>query len=309
MTSDRTRTVLDVAAPSATTCDASSVQSVNAELALRRVVAGHVVPRLAVVTRSRQAGPVGFGSHCAVGALAHGQSLGQTTGSIGDFVDGFAAQLLVAPDLDLARFINGLIDEGFGPSSLLLELFGPTALRLGEWWEDDKITFVDVTVGVGRLQHLVKALSPAVPVGRAHGPGILLLPTPGEDHAFGVNMLADVLLRAGWPVTIGHQTTSAELEALVKRQSFAAIGFSLSSDVLVDRLMTAIRDVRRVLDGTDIPILVGGRVFRDNPDLSVRVGADAAPGDARETLTYLSRLASLTADRSLSGSVSQLRGS
>jgi methanogenic corrinoid protein MtbC1 len=285
MTSDRTPTGLDAALNAGPSGEFGQKSKQSLEQTLARLVASHVVPRLAVVTKSKVANP-GRQSTWTQGHDA-GTPFDEAA------LDAFGTQLTSAPDLELVDTIDQLLSQGHTVATLLLDLFGPTAIRLGDLWNEDKISFVDVTVGVGRLQQLIKALPAGLPVAAQGGRHILLLPTPGEDHSLGVVALADVLQRAGWSVTLGHQMTQAELRSTLRRQQFLAVGFSLSTDVLLDRLTMAIREVRTVLDGAPMPILVGGNAFDRNPLLVSRVGADAAPGGARQTLEYLARFAAL----------------
>jgi MerR family transcriptional regulator, light-induced transcriptional regulator len=295
MTSDRNSTGLDTAPQAGAGSEFGAQPGMTLEQHLARVVASHVVPRLTHLTRARSLNRSNAGSLAyreaapSDGALRHGSTRPDQAE-----LDRFVAALIAVADEASTVMTQGYLDRGHSINAILLDLFGPAARRLGKMWEDDEITFVDVTIGVGRLQQLLNNLPPQPKLGPPRHRNVLLLPTPGEDHSFGVAVLGDILERAGWAVTLIHQATAVELRRILKRQHFVAVGFSLSTDALTDRLIAAIRTVRVELDATPTTIVVGGRAFDANLELARRVGADAAPGDAEATLDYLERFMALT---------------
>ena len=72
---------------------------------------------------------------------------------------------------------------------------------------EDLCNFTDVTVGLGRLQRVLRELSPAF--GRAVEHPIegrtrsACCPCPGEQHTFGLVMVGEFFRRAGWDVSGG----------------------------------------------------------------------------------------------------------
>ena len=57
-------------------------------------------------------------------------------------------------------YVEALRAQGVSLESLYLDLLAGAARRLGEWWASDLCDFADVTVGVGRLQQILRELSP-----------------------------------------------------------------------------------------------------------------------------------------------------
>ena len=117
------------------------------------------------------------------------------------------AKLVLSHDEDAAfAEIHSLHARDISIDRIFLDLLAPTARYLGELWDDDLCTFTDVTVGLGRLQRVLREFSPAL--GRsvehpARGRRVLLLPGPGEQHTFGLVMVSEFFRRAGWDVTGG----------------------------------------------------------------------------------------------------------
>ena len=56
---------------------------------------------------------------------------------------------------------NSCVARGLSVERVYLDLLGPTAQYLGLLWEQDLCDFTDVTVGLGRLQRVMRELSPA----------------------------------------------------------------------------------------------------------------------------------------------------
>lgn len=182
------------------------------------------------------------------------------------------------------RFVEQLTALGIGVESIYLELFGATARRLGEMWENDEIGFIDVTIGLCALHQLLFRMAPRleadVPVARPNRRA-LFVPTPGETHFFGALIAAKVFAQAGWQSWTEVAIQPRELIALVKREDFAIIGFSMATERFVDQLAETITAVRKAGAHRGLRIIVGGAAFALDPDLGRRVGADAVALDAK----------------------------
>ncbi|MFZ1428352.1 MAG: cobalamin B12-binding domain-containing protein [Geminicoccaceae bacterium] len=209
--------------------------------------------------------------------------------------------LVLTRDTAMARnFVEEMHGRGTPVETLYLDLLAPTARRLGELWCEDNCNFTDVTVGLGRLQEVLHELSPlfrAEVEPHERGRRVLLVPVPGEQHSFGLHMVAEFFRRTGWDVWSGSQISSgSDLVQLVRSEWFAVVGLSLACETRVDALATGIRALRRASRNRAIGVLVGGPLFIDHPELVARVGADAtaidggqAPMQAQNLLALLAR--------------------
>ena len=112
--------------------------------------------------------------------------------------------LVIADDAAASlAYVEALRARGIPLERLYLDLFAVVARRLGQLWTEDLCSFADVTVGLVRLQGLVREYSPAfMPSVEGRDPrrSALLIPVPGEQHTFGLAMVAEFFLRAGWEV-------------------------------------------------------------------------------------------------------------
>jgi len=204
-------------------------------------------------------------------------------GDLASFVD-----LIIADDMDAARDIAGRVIGGpGGRDALLLGLLTQAARLLGRMWERDSCDFMTVTLGVHRLNQIMRETATAgsgceLPARFDHR--ILLVPAPGEQHGFGLGMVADAFREGGWCVRSGPAISRAQLLRLARGEWFDVIGFSIMTDQAMAGLSAIIRAVRAASRNRNLFIMVGGQMLADHAERTRFLGADAAPGDAQEAL-------------------------
>ncbi len=245
---------------------------------LMRTIEGEIVPRL-VMTRRHQA---------AVGPeLFQDDSLDEL--DVKELV-----RLLLAHEPGVASaYVDTVRNRGASLEAVCLDLLAPAARELGLLWEEDECDFMQVTVGLCRLHQVLRELSPAFECLQFPQEGrreILLTPYPGEQHTFGITLVAQFLRRAGWEVTQGSPGTVAELLGLARQNSFVLIGLSVGLDRSREELAQTIRSIREQSRNRSIGVLVGGPLFVDNPDLAAAVGADATASNGRDAVQQAERV-------------------
>jgi methanogenic corrinoid protein MtbC1 len=196
------------------------------------------------------------------------------------------AKLVLARDEDIAHAcVEAMRARGIPVETIYLDLLAPVARYLGELWEQDLCDFTEVTLGLGRLQQVLRELSPAFGNSVDHptnGRRILLLPCPGEQHTFGLVMVSEFFRRAGWDVAGGPWEAGADPVTMVRREWFDVVGFSMASDLHLPELGDCIASVRKAAINPHVGIMVGGPVFAMHPEYVAQVQADSACGDGRQ---------------------------
>lgn len=212
-----------------------------------------------------------------------------TEDEIQDFLEA-----VTGPDEDAAtRWCAAARQRGLAVDDIYLDVLGPTAGLLGEAWTDDTLSFVDVTVAMGRLQRLVRELSPAFlaaapaadPVGR-----VLLTTSPGMQHTLGLAIVAEFFARDGWDVTFSPPGTLEELVAQVRHHHFDLVGLSVSCESTLRDVFRAVKALRRATRNPRLQVLVGGCLFVHSPELARTVGADACVLNVRQVGAEARRL-------------------
>lgn len=197
----------------------------------------------------------------------------------------FVQLVLATDDSGWQAMADGLVDKGMAVEDIYLGLLAPAAQELGRMWEEDLCSFTDVTVAVGRLQRVLRTLSPAFGHEVDHpqdGRRVLLVPAPGEQHTFGLSIVAEFFRRAGWEVVGDSEVRAADPAALVRSEWFDLIGISVGSDARLDWLASGIAAVRNASCNRAIGVLVGGPSFTADPARAREVGADATASDGRQ---------------------------
>jgi methanogenic corrinoid protein MtbC1 len=195
-----------------------------------------------------------------------------------------------------ASFVEGLRLQGASAESLCLDLLAPTARQLGELWEQDLCDFTEVTVGLWRLQQVLHDLGLAFRgelALRKTGPRALLVPVVGEQHTFGLAMVVDFFRSARWNVWSGAVKSNADLASLVRRESFAVVGFSVACGDRLEAVAGCIRAVRRASCNRAVGVMVGGPMFIEHPEFAALVGADATAVDGRQAVLQAEALLTL----------------
>jgi methanogenic corrinoid protein MtbC1 len=194
------------------------------------------------------------------------------------------ADLAVSYDDEAAfSYVERLLASGSSVESILLDLLAPTARHLGTLWETDAEDFVTVTLGVSRLQRIMRQLGESF-LNEGHrgggGESVLLTIIPGEQHSFGLSMVAEFFRRAGWNLCTGPFESHQELISLVQYHWFDVVGFSVSSDRRLDELKQDIGAIRRDSRNRHVGIMLGGPTVIMQPELVASMGADVLSVDA-----------------------------
>lgn len=256
---------------------------------IARTIQFEIVPRLLMATRTN--------------AVAEPEAPVSDTVSRAE-VDDFI-QKVMFQDIQVAMAqINGLRARGIVSATIFLDLLAPTARQLGDLWLRDQCSFADVTIGLVRLQQIMRAMSPPVSVTHApdRQPRALLLPYANDQHTLGLSVVKEMFLEAGWRVeliTVEHMGQAGEL---LGAEWFDLVGVSLSNDDLLGPLTSAISAMRRGSQNQSIGVLVGGASFNGRPERGVLVGADWAPEDGREAVRIAGTLVGMDSSSSAGSS-------
>ncbi len=205
----------------------------------------------------------------------------------------FANLLIQGEFSKVSEYISTLRQKVPSAETLYLELFAPAARRLGNMWEEDICTFTDVTIGVGRLQEILREISASA---RYNGESqeqekrILLTPLPGEQHTFGLSVLTEFFNRGGWEVWGWPGVSDDNLLQLVKNEWFHIAGISMYAEMHQDKLISTIKEIRNASKNQSINIMVGGHAFDINPELISAAGADVFASDAAQALHQAEKL-------------------
>ncbi|MBX7497094.1 cobalamin B12-binding protein [Qipengyuania sp. 6B39] len=255
----------------------------STHVSLGGLVEGEIIPRLLMAhrddcPRAAMCAPNGGAPGCAIDCQEAAR---------------FAVLPLRLEADELLAEVETFLERGVPVQTILVDLLAPSARRLGELWEDDACDFVEVTMGLWRLQEVMRVValrSPPVTRAVETVPTALFAPMPGDQHSFGALMVEEIFARAGWQSEVLFEPKRQELLAILGERAFDLAGLTVTNDCpsgLIADLVSAIRSVSR---NPAIRIIIGGRAINANPGLASQVGADGTASDACSALALAERM-------------------
>lgn len=210
---------------------------------------------------------------------------------VSDTVERLCMALVSTQSEDSVREGEAILAEHSVEDFYLVYLSG-AATRLGQWWDRDQVSFVDVTVGLGRLHALVRSLEQPIK-SRAQKSGLrkaIFATVPGERHTLGVTMATDLFRRRGWHILLLVGLDHDVLISRITEADATALGVSAAGKhaaLPLARLLVDLRIVR-----PDCRVFVSGKIVTEARDLVESAMPDGIAESVEEAESLLSAFAS-----------------
>ncbi len=209
-------------------------------------------------------------------------------------IEALTVALLSDDRMAASEYVLHAQARGIAQDVLCLSYLAVAAARLGEMWDQDRVSFLQVTVAVGRIYALMRSLRRTMPAPiLTEGRVATFVSVPGEDHTLGVAMAAELLRTKGWDIRLllglGHNRLVDELAVEQPR----VLGISTSgkrSVASLTRLLVAVR-----LSMPAVRILVCGQIDPADAEIISVSGADSVAMGFEAAAAELERLAQLPA--------------
>ena len=203
-------------------------------------------------------------------------------------IDLLCAALLSGDDRAADQFILAARRDGVDTATISRGYVAGAARKLGQMWDDDRISFIDVTLACGKLYGIIRGLrhvlAPQIIQGRETRPTLFAL-VPGETHTLGIEIATDHFRRDGWDVDmlmgLDHDAMVAEADL----RHYEAIVLVANSDRMLEpltRLSLALRITQPLAH-----IIVAGGILDHHPDILRLVGAEAVMADLDSAIVIL----------------------
>lgn len=191
-------------------------------------------------------------------------------------------------------FAAALQAEGVTPQVLRYGYFAAAARLLGERWDQDKVTFMEVTVATGHLYALLRSVrsDPQEHYSAIHRTrNALFASVPGERHTLGIVLAADTFRDHGWDIDLQISENHDSLVNYIEGARPAVIGLSLSTKERLPDLIRLVLALRIVVPRAIIG--VAPALEMSDKEIFSIVDIDIVFRDARHALTDLERLSRL----------------
>ena len=203
-------------------------------------------------------------------------------------IDILCAALLSDDDAAADRIITEARRDGVPVDAIYLGYVAGAARLLGQMWEDDRASFVQVTLASGRLYRIIRGLrhivGPTIVRGRHQRPALFAL-VPGETHSLGIEIATDLFRREGWDVDLSMHASHDGLLEQAEERSYRAVVLVAHSDRMIaplTKLVLALRIAQPLAH-----VVVAGNILNHDPDVSKLVGADAVIEDIETAVATL----------------------
>ena len=153
-------------------------------------------------------------------------------------------------------------------------------------WTRDEVTFVQVTIGAARLQAMLRDLGPLWAgdlAAAADAPTVLLVVHRDCQHTLGAMLVAGRLRRLGLSVRMLIGASYAEIKASLQHSHFDAVFISAATPASLDSCRR-ITEIAKDTGGSDLKVVVGGRILLTHPDAAERIGAHHGTIDPAEAV-------------------------
>ncbi len=172
----------------------------------------------------------------------------------------------------------------------LADVYIPLAARrMGEAWHNDQMSWMDVSIGVARLQSLLREIGTAWVADQAGdtGHGIVMFIVPDrEQHTLGPMVATGQLRRYGVSVCLRIAPSVNELRSLMAARRFDGVMVSVSTRDKLESVAKTVQILRTMVTHP-MPIIVGGAVQAKSEDIMSMTGADFSSNDVGAALEVM----------------------
>ncbi len=170
----------------------------------------------------------------------------------------------------------------------IADCYIPSLARdMGDAWGADTMSFAEVTIGVSRLQGMLRDLGPewqSDKGARPNAPTVLLIVPQAEFHTLGASVLCGQLRRLGVSVRLSLDTAPEDVSMRVRAHHFDAVMISATKGISLEALRKLVEAARTAQDASP-PVVIGGTLLELHDNVADLTGSDFATNDLNEAIT------------------------
>ncbi len=172
----------------------------------------------------------------------------------------YTEQLLMGNRQACSKLIRQAIKNGYTVEDVYEKIFRPSLYRVGELWEQNKISVAAEHLATAITESLMIELYPMIFSSNRIGRKIVVTSIADELHQIGAKMIADVFEMNGWDTFfLGANTPREELLTFIEEQSPDVVALSISIYFNFNNLLETISQIHSKFP--KLKIIVGGQAF------------------------------------------------
>lgn len=197
----------------------------------------------------------------------------------------FESALLAGDRYGAESVLDDCLAQGRSLVDAELHIIQPALYGIGRKWQNNEVTVVQ--------EHLATAIAQAVmsvglgksTVSASNGSRIVLACVEGNNHAVGLQMVADAFLLAGWEVQyLGANVPTNGLLRHIAQYKPDLVGLSVSFAQQLRVVKTIMSQLTQAHGIARPPVIIGGLAINQFDRLAGQLGADATSQDARSAV-------------------------
>jgi methanogenic corrinoid protein MtbC1 len=156
-----------------------------------------------------------------------------------------------------------------------IQIIQPTMYEIGTLWERGELSVANEHLAsaiIGRVMAAINmtTIKPLKSQGK-----IVVTASPNEFHEIGAWMVADILENEGWNVSyLGANVPHNDLIKFLLSTIPDVLAISVTMPFNIEKAREVIELSKKFSELENMKIIIGGRVFNDNPELWHSTGAD-----------------------------------
>lgn len=203
----------------------------------------------------------------------------------------YLAALLRGSRADALAIITRTLDGGANLRDVYRHVFEPAQQEIGRLWQMNQISVAQEHYCTAATQHIMTQLYARIFGGEKKNQRAVAMCVGGELHEVGLRIVTDLLELDGWQTWyLGASVPPAAAAQLCVEQRADLLLVSATLPPHIEAVADVIRHVRARPELVDMKVLVGGRAFRNAPDLWRTIGADGYAANADELLALAEQL-------------------
>ncbi len=200
------------------------------------------------------------------------------------------------------RVVEQMLRAGVSFEDVTDHYIPAVARELGDMWCEDLLGFASVTIGVARLQGLMRCIDPCLTGERAadaDAAAVAVIVAADVFHTLGAIVLVAQLRRIGLAVTPLIGLGIDEIGPALRKARYDAVLISASCGESLETLRKMVEQVKNST-GTPPPVVIGGTVLETDGgggmEIAALTGADHVTSDLYEALSKCGLLLKPRAD-------------